>query len=39
VGVRNITIDWPKAEENPDKAQKIEGRFLLDLRAKIDDLE
>ena len=34
-----MTIDWAKAEEHPDKSQKVEGRFLLDLRAKVNDLE
>lgn len=32
-------IDWESCEEKPTKSQKIEGRFLLDLRAKINDLE
>ena len=34
-----MSIDWIKAESDPSKSQKIEGRFLLDLRAKINDLE
>jgi len=34
-----LPIDWAKAEEAPQKAQKVEGRFLLDLRAKVNDLE
>ena len=34
-----MPIDWAKAEESPQKAQKVEGRFLLDLRAKVNDLE
>jgi len=34
-----LSIDWAKAEEKPDKKQAIEGRFLLDLRAKVNDLE
>ena len=34
-----MSIDWAKAEEAPDKAQKVEGKFLLDLRAKVNDLE
>jgi len=34
-----MSVDWQKAEENPDKSQKIQGRFLLDLRAKVNDLE
>ena len=37
--MRKISIDWQKAEEHPDKGQKVEGRFLLDLRAKVNDLE
>ncbi len=32
-------IDWSKAESKPDAAVKVEGRFLLDLRAKVNDLE
>jgi chromosome segregation ATPase len=32
-------IEWAKAEERPEKTQKVEGRFLLDLRAKVNDLE
>ncbi len=34
-----MSIDWAKAEEKPDKKQAVEGRFLLDLRAKVNDLE
>ncbi|MFO7796969.1 MAG: hypothetical protein R6W84_12540, partial [Promethearchaeia archaeon] len=34
-----MSIDWLKAEENPSKSQKIEGKYLLDLRAKTIDLE
>jgi chromosome segregation ATPase len=32
-------IDWESCEEKPTKSQKVEGRFLLDLRSKINDLE
>ena len=34
-----MSIDWERAEIAPDKVQKIEGRILLDLRAKINELE
>ena len=34
-----MSIDWQKAEEKPEKKQSVEGRFLLDLRAKVNDLE
>ena len=34
-----ISIDWPKVEEEPEKIFKVEGRFLLDLHAKTNDLE
>ena len=34
-----MSIDWAKAEEAPQKSQKVEGRFLLDLRSKVNDLE
>ena len=34
-----MSIDWARAEENPTKKQSIEGRFLLDLRTKVNDLE
>ena len=34
-----MSIDWARAEEKPDKKQSVEGRFLLDLRIKINDLE
>ncbi len=37
--MRSISVDWSKATEKPDKKQAVEGRFLLDLRSKIDDLE
>jgi len=32
-------IDWEACEERPGKNQKVEGRVLLDLREKINDLE
>lgn len=32
-------IDWEKCEIAPQKAQKVEGRILLDLRAKVNQLE
>jgi len=32
-------IDWSKAQSNPKSKQKVSGRGLLDLRAKINDLE
>lgn len=34
-----MAIDWILAEKRPNKRQKIEGRFLLDLRAQINKLE
>ena len=34
-----MSIDWQLASEKPTKSQKVENRFLLDLRTKIDDLE
>lgn len=34
-----ISIDWKKAEEEPERIFKIEGKYLLDLRAKTVDLE
>ena len=34
-----MSIDWSLAESKPEKGQKVEGRFLLDLRAKVNDLE
>jgi len=36
---RIMAIDWILAEKRPNKRQKIEGRFLLDLRAQINKLE
>ncbi|MFW9946828.1 MAG: hypothetical protein ACFFDX_08370 [Candidatus Odinarchaeota archaeon] len=32
-------IDWEKCEIAPQKTQKVEGRILLDLRAKVNQLE
>ena len=32
-------IDWEKCEIAPQRAQKVEGRILLDLRAKVNQLE
>ncbi len=34
-----MAINWVKVEEKPEKKQAIEGRVLLDLRSKINDLE
>ncbi|MFX1344460.1 MAG: hypothetical protein ACFFAI_05090 [Promethearchaeota archaeon] len=34
-----ISIDWEKAEAKPEKKMSVEGGFLLDLRAKVNDLE
>ena len=34
-----ISIDWKLAEEKPESRQKIEGKVLMDLRARIDNLE
>ena len=34
-----MSIDWAKAEERPEKRLSVEGRFLLDLRSKINTLE
>ncbi|MFW9872895.1 MAG: hypothetical protein ACFFG0_07320 [Candidatus Thorarchaeota archaeon] len=34
-----MSIDWAKAEERADKKLSIEGKFLLDLRSKINNLE
>jgi hypothetical protein len=33
-----LSIDWEKAQERPDKTQKVEGRFLLDFRTKVNNL-
>lgn len=32
-------INWTKAEDKPEKSQSIQGRILLDLRHKTDNLE
>ena len=32
-------IDWLKVEARPEVKQKVEGRFLLDLRTKVNSLE
>ena len=34
-----MSIDWNKAEETPSFKQKVEGRDLLNLRNKINQLE
>jgi len=34
-----LYIDWKLAEEKPESKQKVEGKFLLDLRTKVNDLE
>jgi len=34
-----MSINWERAELAPDKVLKVEGRVLLDLRAKINELE
>ena len=34
-----MSINWERAELAPDKSQKVEGRVLLDLRARINELE
>ena len=37
--VKMVSIDWTKAEERPDKKLSIEGKYLLELRNKINELE
>jgi len=37
--VKKITINWERAELSPEKTLKVEGKLLLDLRAKIKELE
>ena len=37
--MKKISVDWSLAESKPEKGQKVEGRFLLDLRSKINDME
>ena len=34
-----MNIDWTKAESKPNAKQKVLGKFLLDLRSKINNLE
>ncbi|MFX0140762.1 MAG: hypothetical protein ACFFDN_44400 [Candidatus Hodarchaeota archaeon] len=34
-----ISIDWNKVELRPDKKLFVEGKYLLELRSKIKDLE
>jgi len=34
-----LSIDWKEAKEKPDKTQKVLNSYLLDINAKIDDLE
>lgn len=34
-----ISIDWIKAEEKPNRSQRVKGRNLIDLRDKIAELE
>jgi chromosome segregation ATPase len=34
-----MKVDWERAHEYPKKRQKIEGKYLLDLRSKIYELE
>ncbi|MBD3194480.1 MAG: hypothetical protein GF317_05445 [Candidatus Lokiarchaeota archaeon] len=34
-----MSIDWVKAEERPDKKQRVKGENLMDLRIKINKLE
>jgi predicted nucleic acid-binding Zn-ribbon protein len=34
-----LNVDWTKAESKPNAKQKVQGRFLLDLRSKINNLE
>ena len=36
---KELSINWAKCEESPNKKYKVLGRFLLDLRAKINNLE
>lgn len=38
-GEKKIMIDWLKVEARPEVKQKVEGRFLLDLRTKVNSLE
>lgn len=34
-----MSIDWVKAEEKPNRSQRVKGRDLIDLRIKIVELE
>ena len=34
-----MSIDWSKIESKPETKLKVDGQILLDLRAKIHDLE
>lgn len=34
-----MSIDWEKIELRPEKKLPVEGRFLLDLRSKVNNLE
>ncbi|MFX1293431.1 MAG: hypothetical protein ACFFD2_01035 [Promethearchaeota archaeon] len=34
-----MEVDWEKIEEKPDKPHKVEGYYLLNQRAKIEELE
>ena len=34
-----MTIEWEKIKNSPDSEYKVEGNRLLDLKAKIDDVE
>jgi len=34
-----LEVEWDKIEEKPDKAHKVEGYYLLNQRAKIQELE
>ncbi|MCK4286231.1 MAG: hypothetical protein KAX18_08505, partial [Candidatus Lokiarchaeota archaeon] len=34
-----MSIDWIKAESRPEKKLSVEGKFLLDLRSKINNIE
>jgi len=34
-----LSINWANCEEAPNKKYKVLGRFLLDLRTKINNME
>jgi uncharacterized coiled-coil protein SlyX len=34
-----ISIDWVKAEQKPQRSQRVKGRNLIELRTKIAELE